>query len=80
MRSLSQSFYSQLPETADTQFAKATSELQSEVGGANVCIQLYLSSSRRKEEDSLAVFFSLSLLRSTTGSRANSRSAAHCTR
>lgn len=31
MRSLSQSFYSQLPETAETQFAKTVSELQSEV-------------------------------------------------
>ena len=31
MRSLSQSFYSQLSETAETQFAKTVSELQSEV-------------------------------------------------
>lgn len=31
MKSLSQSFYSQLPETAETQFAKSVSELQSEV-------------------------------------------------
>lgn len=30
-RSLAQSFYSQLPETSDTQFAKSVSELQSEV-------------------------------------------------
>lgn len=30
-RSLSQSFYSQLPETAETQFAKAVAELQSQV-------------------------------------------------
>lgn len=30
-RSLSQSFYSQLPETAETQFARAVAELQSEV-------------------------------------------------
>lgn len=30
-RSLSQSFYSQLPETTETQFAKTVSELQSEV-------------------------------------------------
>ena len=30
-RRLSQSFYSQLPETAETQFAKAVAELQSEV-------------------------------------------------
>lgn len=52
MRNLSQSFYSQLPQTADTQFAKATSELQSEVGGANVRIQLYSSWFRRKEADS----------------------------
>lgn len=79
MRSLSQSFYSQLPQTADTQFAKETSELQSEVGGANVCIQLDLSQSRRKEGDFLTVFFSLSLHRSATGSRANSRPAARCT-
>lgn len=50
MRSLSQSFYSQLPQTADTQFAKATSKLQSEVGGAIVSIQLDLSQSRRRKE------------------------------
>lgn len=31
MKSLSQSFYSQLPQTAETQFAKTVSELQSEV-------------------------------------------------
>lgn len=31
IRSLSQSFYSQLPETAETQLAKTVSELQSEV-------------------------------------------------
>lgn len=31
MRSLSQSFYSQLPETTETQFTKSVSELQSEV-------------------------------------------------
>lgn len=30
-RSLSQSFYSQLPETTETQFAKTVAELQSEV-------------------------------------------------
>lgn len=29
--SLSQSFYSQLPETSETQFAKSVAELQSEV-------------------------------------------------
>lgn len=34
MRSLSQSFYSQLPETAETQHAKTVSELQSEVRSA----------------------------------------------
>lgn len=50
MRSLSQSFYSQLPQTADTQFAKATSELQSEVGGANVCILLDLFSPGGRKE------------------------------
>lgn len=49
MRGLSQSFYSQLPQTADTQFAKTTSELQSEVGGVNVCIQLYFFSIRMVE-------------------------------
>lgn len=31
MKSLAQSIYSQLPETAETQFAKTVSELQSEV-------------------------------------------------
>lgn len=31
VRSLSQSVYSQLPETADTQFARSACELQSEV-------------------------------------------------
>lgn len=31
MRSLSQSFYSQLPETAETQLARSVSELQSQV-------------------------------------------------
>lgn len=31
MRSLCQSFYSQLPDTAETQLAKTVSELQSEV-------------------------------------------------
>lgn len=31
MRSLSQNFYSQLPDTAETQLAKTVSELQSEV-------------------------------------------------
>lgn len=31
MRSLSQSFYSQLPETAETQLARNVSELQSQV-------------------------------------------------
>lgn len=33
-RSLSQSFYSQLPQTTETQFAKSVSELQSEVTDA----------------------------------------------
>lgn len=40
LRNLSHSLYSQLPHTADTQFVKNVSELQSEVGGAAVCIQL----------------------------------------
>lgn len=40
LKSLPHSLYSQLPHTTDTQFAKSVSELQSEVGGANVCIQL----------------------------------------
>lgn len=31
MKSMSQSIYSQLPETAETKFAKTVSELQSEV-------------------------------------------------
>lgn len=31
MKSLCQSFYSQLPDTAETQLAKTVSELQSEV-------------------------------------------------
>lgn len=31
MKCMSQSFYSQLPETAETKFAKTVSELQSEV-------------------------------------------------
>lgn len=51
MRSLSQSFYSQLPQTADTQFAKTTSELQSEVGGTDIgCFQLDLFQSRRRKD------------------------------
>lgn len=33
IRSLSQSFYSQLPDTAETQLARTASELQSEVRG-----------------------------------------------
>lgn len=37
MKSLSQSFYSQLPETAETQHAKTVSELQSEVRTAALC-------------------------------------------
>lgn len=40
LKSLPQSLYSQLPQTADTEFAKSVSELQSEVGGANNCMQL----------------------------------------
>lgn len=35
VKSLSQSFYSQLPQTAETQFARAASELQSEVSQAD---------------------------------------------
>lgn len=35
MKSLSQSFYSQLPQTAETQFARTASELQSEVSRAD---------------------------------------------
>ena len=42
MKSLSQSFYSQLSETAETQFAKTVSELQSEVREQQLLI--YLSS------------------------------------
>lgn len=40
LRNLSHSLYSQLPHTTDTQFVKNVSELQSEVGGAAVYIQL----------------------------------------
>lgn len=35
MKSLSQSFYSQLPQTAETRFARTASELQSEVSRAD---------------------------------------------
>lgn len=37
LKSLSQSFYSQLPETPETQFAKTVSELQSEVRKRSGC-------------------------------------------
>lgn len=40
MKSLSQSFYSQLSETAETQFAKTVSELQSEVREQQLLIYL----------------------------------------
>lgn len=41
-KSLSQSFYSQLPETAETQFAKSVAELQSEVSSEPFVLTLLI--------------------------------------
>lgn len=59
MKSLSQSVYSQLSETAETQFAKTVSELQSEVRTKHTCLKTREKPEVRETKCDLQLFIIL---------------------
>lgn len=66
MRSLSQSFYSQLPETAETQLARSVSELQSQVTTTHTQLPLHTGSKFARQIICIFFFFFKPLEVSTT--------------